>query len=390
MKNRLRLVPLSLALAGLLVSSAACGAGGDSGSDGDKTLMFAVSTPETGPGVAYRGISDGTIAYLKWMNETNGLGGYKFEFVQVDNQSSVAGGASTTQRLLAQKPFLLDVITTPAFSGAAGIIKSTGTKTTVLAQASGDTIKAANLPHVFGMYTDYTVESLYLIDYAVKTLGLKNLALLHDTLGNEAEKQAVPYAQTVGGSMPLNITIPADATNMTSYVQRVAESGVQAVVLLSNVTLAANFVKSARSQGLNIPVLAFSPVLDQSFVSIAGDDAAAANFYVCSALPPLTADTPAVQEFKEQAPKYGSDLLRVPGEVGWNAGAVIAAAVRAVAESGKPMTNENFEQALYGLTGKQIGFTTVSIRPGEQNALVGKDGFGMYVVKNGDFVPANA
>lgn len=376
-----------LSLGALLIGTAACGgSSAEAGGSASKTLTIGISTPETGPGVAYRGISDGTMAYLKWMNAKGGVGGYTFAFDEVDNQSTVAGGATAAQRLLAKKPFLLDVITTPPFSGAAGGIRSSGNTTTTLAQASGDAIKKANLPHVFGMYTDYTQESFYLLDYTVKTLSLKKVALLHDTLGDEAARQDGDYVKKLGGSLPLSISIPADATNMTSYVQKTADSGVEAVVLMTNVTVAGNFVKSARTQGLDIPILAFSPALDQSFVEIAGSSATT-NFYVCSALPPLTSDSPEMKEFKEMAPKYAKDVLRLPGVVGWNAGAVIAEAIRDMAKSATAMTNANFEKALFGLTGKKVGFTTITIEPDYHNALVGRDGFKMYVVKGGEFVP---
>jgi ABC-type branched-subunit amino acid transport system substrate-binding protein len=388
-----RKVGAAVTAVALLATTACGGSGSGSGSGSsaqdqgvkDKTITIGFSTPNSGNIAAYGAIADATMAYLKWKNESGGVDGYKFDFETADNQGTVSGGAGAMQQLIAKKPFAIEVITTPAFNGAANAIKTKKSTLPVFGMASGAAIKQVNLPHVFGVYTDYTEESFFALDHIVKTQGLKKVALLHDTASADAGQKDGDYIKSIGGELVTNISVPAGATNTTPYVQQVQNSGAQAVLIMMDITLAANFVKSAKAQGLTTPLFGYSGSLDSSMTKIAG--AAAEGFTVSGPFPPLTSTEPTMAQFKEIMPKYAPNAVTALGVIGWNGGAVIVAAVDQMVKAKEPMTQANFEKALFKLSGQTVGFTKVTIQPDAHYTLVGKDGLNMYTVRNGGFVP---
>jgi ABC-type branched-subunit amino acid transport system substrate-binding protein len=367
---------------------AGCADGGGSGETGaDKTLVIGISTPDSGPLALYGNSAGTTMAYLKAINDAGGIEGYTFDFVTIDNQGTVAGGGSAIQDLISQDVFIIESITTPPFNGSVNVIQRQSSDIPILAIASGAAIKQAGLPNVFGVLTDYTEESYYMLDHIITQAGHKKVALLYDSNANEAGTLDVDYAASLGGELVVAIAVPADATNMTPYVQQIEQAGADAVLTMTSATLAGYFLKSAGSLGLDIPIFGFSGDLDPSLIDIAGS--AAEGFTLSKAYPPVDAQTPEMDKFRTTTAQYAPNMDTYFGTMGWNIGAMIAAAVESVATSGQEMTGANFQQALFGLDGQLVGFTTLTIKPDAHYALIGKDGLEMYMVKDGKFVPAD-
>jgi branched-chain amino acid transport system substrate-binding protein len=373
----------------IAMATACAGPGSDPSSDGgvkDKKIMVGISTPDSGP-LALYGISAGTtMAYLKAKNDSGGVEGYTFDFTTIDNQGTVAGGGSAIQDLISKDVFVIESITTPPFNGAVNVIKRQSSDIPILTIASGAAIKQAGLPNVFGVLTDYTEESYYMLDHIITEEGHKKVALLYDSNANEAGTEDVAYAESLGGELVASISVPADATNMTPYVQQIEQAGADAVLTMTSATLAGYFLKSAGSLGLDIPIFGFSGDLDPSLLEIAGSSAE--GFTLSKAYPPVDAQTPEMDKFREITAKYAPNTDSYFGTMGWNIGAMIASAVEAVAKAGEPMTRANFQKALIGLNGQTIGFTTLTIKPDSHHALIGNEGLEMYTVENGKFVPA--
>jgi len=289
-------------------------------------------------------------------------------------------------QLLGKNPFVIETVTTPPFNGGVSVLKSTNSTVPVLAVASGGAIASSGVQNAFGVLTDYTQESYYVLKQMIQTDGLKKIALIYDpSLAPSIASQDSAYVSGLGAQLVSSVSVPTDATNMTPYVQQVAKSKADGVLTMTNAQLAGYFLKAARSEGVTIPAYGYSGDLDPSLLQIAGS--AAEGYKLAEAYPPVDADTPEMQKFREVTNKYASDADSYFGTMGWNIGAIIAASVKKVADAKEPMTQENFVDALYGLNGQVVGFTKLSLTKDAHSTLIGQAGLSMYTVKGGKFTP---
>jgi branched-chain amino acid transport system substrate-binding protein len=376
---------------GLTACSSSSGGGKTSSTDGtgsgSKSVTIGFSTPETGPLAAYGPVTDGAIARLKAQNAAGGVDGYTFNIVEVDNQGTVQGGASSMRQLLAKDPLAIQISTTPALTGAANLLKSSKNDTPTFGVANGAVIKQMNLPNLVGLVTNYDVEAKYVINYAVTTLGLKKIAVLHNSATESTASVAPDYTKSIGGDLVTDISIPSDAVNMTPYVLAAQKAGAQAVIALISAGMAGNYLKAAKSQGYDVPVLGYLSNFDPSVVSVAGD--AAEQFYADSPYPPLASDEPAVKQFLSEVQQYAPHANTIFGMAGWEAGATYIAALKKVLDSHQAVTGENLINALYQLSGQTVGVSTISISAQAHDSIFGTADLRMYQVQDGKFALAS-
>lgn len=361
----------------------------DGGGDAGKTLLIGVSSPRTGPAASYGISGDSMVAYLKAKNDEGGVGGYTFDFKYIDNNGTVSGGALAVQTLLAEDPFALAMVTTPPFNGSVDIVKSQASAPPIFATVSGAAIDASGLKNVFGVLTNYVTEAQYVLRHMINEDKHQKIALFYDpSFADETVAPTKEAAKSLGAELVSAIAVAAEDTNMTPYIQQALAAGADSALIMAHAQSAGYMLKAARSQGVDIPFYGFSGTLDPVLISTAGADAAA-GFKLDGAYPPVDsgADSPEVQRFREITGKYAPDAGTYFGTMGWQMGAVLAAGVQSVVDSGKEMNRDNFIEALYSLSGKEVGFTTITLTPDDHNTLIKDDGLSMYQVAGGTFVP---
>ncbi|GAF47511.1 putative ABC transporter substrate-binding protein [Rhodococcus wratislaviensis NBRC 100605] len=381
--------PLKLAanaLAGFLtLALAGCGSStGTSGGAADETVTIGVSTPLTGHLAINNEPAEGLAAYADYINEQGGVEGRRIELKTVDNQGTVAGGASSARTILADNPFAICVLTTPAFTGAQTVLR-TAPDTPALVLANGAAIKASDLPNVFGMYTDYTTESFAGIKYLTE-LGGKKIALVYDpTIVGEAGDAETDYAKSVDAELVSMINVPPTTTNYTPIIQQLKNAGADGVELQVGVQAIAGILKAAKEAGLNAEMMTYSSMLDSSTLAVAGD--AAEGLYVTGLFPQLSASTDQLQEFNRvtSGDTHANTAL---GLIGWNAGMLITAAVKEALKDGGSLTPTSFQEALTSLGGSPGGvLPEIGWTPESHSAIDGgsPDVYTLYQVRNGAF-----
>lgn len=371
----------------LVLAAAACGSGsaGGAGADGSKEILVGFSTPKTGPTVAYDQDTQAMIAYFKTVNDAGGVNGYRYTWKEVDNQGTVAGGATSVRSLIASEPFAIAIIRTSSFSGAVQILRQQYRENPVFALASGAAIKEANLPNVFGLYTDYNEEALFGVGNLVTNLGHKRIGLLYDpTLDPKAPETVPPHVTKLGGSVVKQVAAPPETTDFVSLVQQMKDARVDAVFLDTTLPTTAGFLKAARQTGLTVDMGTFSGNLDPSLFSVAGK--AAEGLYINSLYPPLDSDHPEIAKFREATKKYAPNAFTGQGENGWAAAIVFNTAVSRATQGGKELTVESFKNELYKMYGETLGFTKIAYRKGGQYAIGGMESLAVYRVRDGKFV----
>jgi ABC-type branched-subunit amino acid transport system substrate-binding protein len=303
----------------------------------------------------------------------------------VDNAGSVEGGATSVRSLLAEKPFAMVIIRTSSFSGAVQVLSQQDQKTPTFALASGAAVKTANLPNVFGMYTDYNVEAQFGVKNLISNLGHKRIGLLFDPTLDPAAPDTLPdYASSLGGEIVKQVSVTSDATNFVPMVQQMKDADVDAVFLDTTLPTTAGFLKSAAQSGLTVDMGTFSGNLDPSLFSVAGD--AAEGLYINSLYPPLDSGDPEIDKFKAATDKYAPDAFTGQGENGWAAAVVFNTAVERATSGGADLTTSDFEEQLYKMNGETVGFAQIAYAKGDQAAIGGIDSLSVYRVQGGKFV----
>jgi branched-chain amino acid transport system substrate-binding protein len=269
-------------------------------------------------------------------------------------------------------------------------VLKTATETPILILANGSVVKAAKLPNAFGMFTDYTTESFVGIKHLAETLGKKKIALVYDpTIGEDAAEHAPAEAGKYGAGI-IKIPVPATTTNYASIVQKVRDSGAEGIVFQVVGQSIANTMKEAKKAGLKLPAVSYSGQINASTLDLGGD--AIEGMYFSGLFPLLTDPAPAVREFTTRIEKYAPEAKTVLGELGWNTGAMIEAAIEDAVKKGD-LTRKTFMDALRGLGGRSVGvLQTVGWTGSNTNSIDAgnTDVFSLYQVRDGAFVKVDS
>lgn len=388
-RRRMQLSALA-AVSSLAIGLTACGGSSTNASSGsaqgiqNKEISIGLSNPSSGPSAVYGAVGNGMVAYFDYINSQGGVDGYRFKTFQVDNQGTVAGGASAIRQILSAKPFAAEVTTTPGFSGAATALAQGNKSIPVFGLASGAVIKKANLPNVFGLYTDYTEESLYGVDYLTQHLGLKKIGLVYDPVVNAGAGQSDPARVSQNGATLVeSIAVPSSTTNFAPIVAKLKNAGAQGIEAATTLTETVGIAKAAKAIGYSPTIVAYSGNLDQTFITNGG--ASVNGIYVDGIMPPVSSSDSSVQRFVTETKKYEPKAVSFLGEIGWNGGAVVTAAIKNVLNDKKPLTWSNFKSALLALHGKQVGLAVVGFSSGSQYAIGNESTFELFRVQGNQF-----
>lgn len=371
------------------LATTACGTSTAAGGSGaalaeNAPITIGVSTVATGPLAINDQVTKGLAAYFTHRNARGGIDGRQVELDIVDSQGTVAGGASSVRQLLGSDPFGVFVLSTAPFTGAQSVLKG-APEVPVFVLANGSVVKSAGLPNAFGMFTDYTTESVVGIATLAEQ-GRKKLALVYDpTIGEDAARNAPAEAAKHGVEI-VEVPVPATTTNFAPVAQTLASSGVDGIVFQVVAQSIVNTMKAVRNAGLDLPAVSYSGQLNQTTLDLGG--AAIEGMYFSALFPLVTDPSPAVREFAAEIGKLAPDAATVLGILGWNTGAMIEQAVRDAAAGGE-LTRRSFMTALRGLGGKQVG---VLEKVGWTADVVSSidagrtDVFRLYQVRGGRFV----
>lgn len=373
-------------LLAVALTTTACGDSTSAGGEGavGETLTIGVSTPQTGPLAINHEAAEGLQAYFDHRSEQGDIAGHNVKVELVDNQGTVQGGTTSTRSILSSDPFAVTVLTTAGFTGAQSVLK-TSPDVPALVLANGAAIQAADLPNAFGLFTDYTTESFAGMDNLTAE-GSSKFALVYDpTIGERAVAEAPEYAKSIGGEIVASISVPATTTNYTPVVQKIKAAGADGIVFQVGPQGLTGTMKAARQSGVDIPAVAHSGMLDASVLELGGE--ALEDVYFTALFPLVTDTSPEVQEFASEIEKRSPDAATVLGLVGWNAGALIEAALDDAAQEGE-LTRDSFMDALRGLGGKQVGvLQQVGWTPDDVHSIDAgnPEVFRIYQVQNGAF-----
>ncbi|MCU1592982.1 MAG: branched-chain amino acid transporter substrate-binding protein [Frankiales bacterium] len=387
---------------GALVLSA-CGSKSESGSgSGNITLTLGVIAPLSGDLSAVgNGIKNGVELAIKQANENKTIKGVTLKLDAEDDTAKAEVGAQVAAKLVADSSVI----------GVVGPLNSSVAKSTapVLSQANIASISPSNsnvdltnrgvlatggtqtrpYKSYFRVCATDDIQGPFAADYAVKDLGKKTIAIVHDKkaygqgLAEAFAKQAKADGATV---LPTETINPGDK-DFSAIVTKLKAAKPDFLFYGGEYPEASLLTKQMKAGGLNIPLMGGDGVDAAEYIKIAG---ASANGDLATA---LGAPTDSLASAKQFLTDYKAAAYADPadpyGAASYDAAnAIIKALAKAVGDGKKSgqavrdeVTKEVQDSDFEGVTGK-ISFDQF----GDTNTKI----LTVYSVKDGKFVAAKS
>lgn len=377
---------LGIAVSALVLTLGSVGtaAAQQKGIDTEKKMVtVGAFTPVTGPVPFYSVLTHAADAYFKHLNETGGIKGWKVNYITYDDGYDPARSVAVSRKLVEDDGAFALAAPVGTATNVAAIPYAKEKKVPMIGPIGGASAFFVE-PNVFPLLPDYGWSAASNVDYAVKDLGLKKIALLweNDELGKSAKRGFDLYMKELGIEPAESVPFDVKTTSFSPHIRRVANSGAEAVILFgSNANLAAA-LKAADLQGLKVKWFAPFFTADPSTVKLAGD--LLDGTYFSSWLLPVSSEEPGVKAYREAVTKYyPGDPVGVFGLNGWSNAALFAKGFEALLDSGKPLTGESLIAALDNLNNASVGGAQgVSFKPGDHR---GTRKEGIIQAKGGKF-----
>jgi branched-chain amino acid transport system substrate-binding protein len=348
-----------------------------------KVVTVGAFTPVTGPVPFYSVLTHAADAYFKHLNENGGIKGWKVNYVTYDDGYDPARSVAVSRKLVEEDGAFALAAPVGTATNVAAIPYAREKNIPMIGPIGGASVFFVE-PNVFPLLPDYGWSAASNVDYAVKDLGFKKIALLweNDELGKSAKRGFDLYMKELGLEPAESVPFDVKTTSFSPHIRRVANSGAEAVILFgSNANLAAA-LKAADLQALDVKWFAPFFTADPSTVKLAGD--LLDGTYFSSWLLPVSSEEPDVKAYRESVAKYyPNDPIGVFGLNGWSNAALFAKGFEALLDSGKPLTGESLIAALETLNNASVGGAQgVSFKSGDHR---GTRQEGIIQAKGGKF-----
>ncbi|MGE0315016.1 MAG: ABC transporter substrate-binding protein [Lautropia sp.] len=328
--------------------------------------------------LAYMGkaIEEGMHVYFDGVNAKGGVHGRKIKLVTYDDEFKPAKTVANAKLLVERDNALalVGVLGTPTVLAAYEYVKEK--KVPMIGALSiSDAVSTPPRDLVFALPSPQSTEAAAYIDYAVKTLGAKRVAVLYqnDSWGKPALDVATKRLETHGLKPVETQAFERLATDMTSQVFKLKEAKPDAVIVYALGQQAASFFKSAEKLGWNPVVFGAGGLNDPKFVELL--DGKPVKLYIASYYESLDSDNPAIKAFVDAYGKrYGGNKPSALAQMGYSAAAVFTEALQ---RAGDKPTREALVKQMEGLNdfdqkiGPKITFQPLAAGPYSRRGQTG-------------------
>ena len=312
------------------------------------------------------------------INAKGGIDGKQVELLVEDDVCKPEVATNTATKLVSEG---VDVVlghicsgatkaALPIYSSAKVIVMSPSATNPGLTQ-SGD------YPNFFRTIASDDAQARTEVDFALDTLGLKKIAVIHDKgdYGKGLAEFAKAFIEESGkGEVVLFEGVTPGAVDYSAVVQKIKRSRADAVIFGGYHPEASKIITQMRKKRMKTAFISDDGVKDDTFIKVAGKHAEG----VYATGPKDTSSNPiskaAVAAHKKE---FGSD----PGAFFENAYAAAQALLNAVDQA----NSTDFAAVKKALQTKDMATPVGNIRFDERGDAVGV-GFAMYQVQNGKYV----
>ena len=302
--------------------------------------------------LAYMGkaIEEGMNVYFDTVNQNGGVNGRKIKLITYDDEFKPAKTVANAKLLVERDNAmaLVGVLGTPTVLAAYEYLQEKRVPM-IGALSISDAVSTPPRDLIFALPSPQSTEAAAYVDYAVKTLNAKRVAILYqnDSWGKPASEVAEKRLATHGLKVVETQTFERLATDLTSQVFKLKESNPDVVVVYALGQQAASFFKAAEKLGWNPTVFGAGGLNDPKFVELL--DGKAVKLYVASYYDPIDGDNPAIKSFVAAYGKmYSGNKPSALALMGYSAAAVFT---EALSRTGAEPTRAKLLSTMDGMKG---------------------------------------
>ena len=287
---------------------------------------------------------DGMILAVEEINAKGGFLGKKIEMPLLDTQSEAGIARSQVQKVLDNKPY---VILGPVFSGSVltSMVLAQQAEIPQLVGGEAAAITQRNNPYVFRTSFGQQFSMPKIANYVRDGIKAKSVALIwvNNDFGKGGRDNFTKEMNSRNIKIVADVSTEAGQTDFSADVVKVKAANADAVFVYLNEEESARFLREARKQGLNVPLIGETTLLGQKVIDLAQGAANGVKGHVG-----LTVDAPipAVQQFAERFKKrfnYVCDHNGIKGYTG-------IYFIKAVTEKIGKFDSKAFAEAAHGIT----------------------------------------
>ena len=324
--------------------------------------------PQTGPAAPWGSVARGTDAYFKMINDAGGIHGRKIVYHMFDdgyNPAKTLAGVKELQEGVGIFAWASGVGTAPGMAVREYLMEK---KVPWVGAASGshEWITPPK-KYQFATYPLYYNEAMALIQYAVKTLGSKKIAMAYqnDGYGKNGVEGAENELKRHGLELVAKVPVELKDTDMKSHVMKMKQAGADTVLLWVSPTHGITIMGTAKAmkfepQWMSVSTLSDFPLLYKISKGL-WEGVITGSF---AELP--DSENPLMKKYKEAFDKYAAKEER--WGIFYYAGfGFIETMVEALKRSGRDLTRERFVKEMEGITNFKGIMGTVNFKPFDQN-----------------------
>jgi len=342
-------------------------------------IKIGVAGPHSGDLASY-GIPTTKAAELvaERRNAMCGINGRKIELIVEDDVCKPEVATNTATKLVGNGVHVvLGHICSGATKAALGIYKDS--KIVVMSPSATNPAltQSGDYPNFFRTIASDDAQARLEVDFALNVLKLKKIAVLHDKgdYGKGLAEFAKGFLENdPNGEVVLYEGITPGAVDYSAVVQKIKQSGAEAVIFGGYHPEASKIVTLMRKKAMDTIFISDDGVKDDTFIKVAGEFAEG----VYATGPTDTTKNPlAIEAINAHKAKYGED----PGAFFLNAYAATLALINAIEKS----CSTEYDDIVKTLRSEYVATPVGIIRFDERGDAIGV-GFAMYQVQNGIYV----
>ncbi len=345
---------------------------------GPEPIKIGVAGPHSGDLASY-GLPTKKAAELvvAAKNAQGGINGRKIELVAEDDVCKPEVAANIATKLVGEKVVaVIGHICSGATKPALGIYKESKLVAISPSATNPALTQSGDYPNFFRTIASDDAQAKLEVDFALDTLKLTKIAVLHDKgdYGKGLAEFAKGFLEKDSrAEMVLYEGITPGAVDYSAVVQKIKESGAEAVIFGGYHPEASKIVTQMRKKAMDTIFISDDGVKDDTFIKVAGEFAEGvyATGPMDTASNPLTISATAACKAK-----YGED----PGAFFLNAYAATLALLNAIEKGGT-----EYEGIVNALHTQNVDTPLGSIHFDERGDATGV-GFAVYQVKKGAYV----
>lgn len=343
------------------------------------TIKIGVAGPHSGDLASY-GIPTMKAAELvvKDINARGGVLGKQVEIIAEDDVCKPEVATNTATKLVGDKVHVvLGHICSGATKAALGIYKDSRLVAMSPSATNPALTQSGDYPNFFRTIASDDAQAKLEVDFALDTLKLKKIAVLHDK--GDYGKGLAEFAKTFLEKDPraevvLYEGITPGAVDYSAVVQKIKHSGAQAVIFGGYHPEASKIVTQMRKRKMDIAFISDDGVKDDTFIKVAKEYA---EGVYATGPKDVTKNPMTVAARKAHVDAYKED----PGAFFENAYAASLALLNAIEKAG----STDYDAIVKALRTEDVDTPLGKIRFDERGDAIGV-GFSVYQVQNGQYV----